>query len=67
MILVNGKNMEWKEDLTFSEVYSFLGYTIKSPKVLVKVNGEIIKRSQRDNFNIPDGADIEIVNILCGG
>lgn len=67
MITVNGKPMEWKEDLTFPEVYAFLGYTIKSPKVLTKVNGEIIKRSRREGYKIPDGAELEVVNILCGG
>lgn len=67
MITVNGKPMEWKEGLTFPEIYTFLGYTIKSPKVLTKVNGDIVQRSQREGYNIPDGADIEVVNILCGG
>ncbi len=67
MITVNGKQMEWRSDLSFSDIYTFLGYTIRSPKVITRVNGEIVKRSEREGFQIPDGADIEVVNILCGG
>ncbi len=28
MIRVNGKSMEWREDLTFAEILKDLGYTI---------------------------------------
>lgn len=67
MITVNGKSMEWREGLMFSEIYAFLGYTGKSPKVLVKVNGEIVLRSKRRGYVIPDGSVIEVVDIRCGG
>jgi thiamine biosynthesis protein ThiS len=67
MIDINGKPMEWKEDLTFDEIYRFLGYNLKKPLVVIKVNGEIIKKSERENFSIPDKAAIEVKNILRGG
>jgi thiamine biosynthesis protein ThiS len=67
MIDVNGKPMEWQEDLSFDEIYRFLGYNLKKPLVVIKVNGEIIKKSEREHFSIPDKAVIEVKNILRGG
>ena len=67
MITVNGKSMEWREGLTFPEIYEFLGYPGKSPKVLIKVNGEIVLRSKWRGYAIPDGSVIEVVDIHCGG
>ena len=67
MILVNGKRMEWHMGLTFPEIYSFLGYTISSPPVLVKVNGHTVKRKEREGFTIPDGAEITVTGTLRGG
>ena len=59
--------MEWTEKLSFADIYKFLGYTIKSPKVITRVNGQVVKRHEREHVDIPDGADVEVVNILCGG
>lgn len=67
MITVNGKSMEWREGLTFPEIYKFLGYPGTSPKVLIKVNGEIVFRSKWSGYTIPDGSVIEVVDIRCGG
>jgi thiamine biosynthesis protein ThiS len=67
MIYVNGKSMEWKEYLTFDDIYRFLGYNLKKPLVVIKVNGEIIKKSEREHVAIPDEAVLEVKNILRGG
>lgn len=67
MLKVNGKNVEWKSDITFSEVYKAIGYTISNPRVIVRVNGETIARAERKDFKIPDSAAIDVVNTLCGG
>lgn len=67
MIRVNGKELEWHEGLAFEDLYQALGYTIKTPRVIIRVNGETVKKNQRDGFAIPDNADIEIINALCGG
>ncbi|MBN2051176.1 MAG: sulfur carrier protein ThiS [Spirochaetales bacterium] len=64
---MNGKPMEWREGLTFQDIYSFLGYTIRSPKVITRVNNQVIQRNERDGFTLPDEAEVEVVNILCGG
>jgi thiamine biosynthesis protein ThiS len=67
MIRVNGKKMEWRDNLTFDEIYRFLGYNLKKPLVVIKVNGKIVKKNERGGFKIPDGAKIEVKNILKGG
>jgi len=67
MITVNGKSRQWEKELNFSEIYDFLGYTLKEPIVTVKVNGRLVPKEDRENYSIPDGAIIEITNILRGG
>ncbi len=67
MINVNGKPYEWTPEITFQEIYKFIGYTIKNPRVIVRVNGETIPKDKRPGFFIPDSANIEIINTLCGG
>ena len=67
MIIVNGKQMSWQRDLTFSGIYEFLGYTLKDPIVTVKVNGKLVSKEERGAFKIHDNSEIEIINILRGG
>ena len=67
MIEVNGKKMEWHPGLEFREIYTFLGYTISSPLVSVRVNGRLVKKSDRAGYAIPDEAVVSIINILRGG
>ena len=43
MLEVNGKQMEWREDVTFEEIYRFLEYNLKKALVVIKVNAEIVK------------------------
>ena len=67
MLKVNGKDIEWKEGITFSEIYRLIGYSISNPRVIIRVNGETVPKSARKTFLIPDASEIEIVNTLCGG
>ncbi len=59
--------MPWHEGITFREIYAFLGYTISRPPVLVKVNGHTVRRKERDEYSIPDGAEITVTGTLRGG
>lgn len=67
MIMVNGKPLDWRPELTFGEILRSIGYTISNPRVIIKVNGRNVPKSERDGFEIPDSAEIEIINTLCGG
>ncbi len=59
--------MEWKNGLTFGEIFRFLGYTLSDPIVAVKVNGTLVPKNERAGYSIPDGGEIEVLNILRGG
>ena len=67
MITVNGKQLEWHSRITFQELYTGIGYTLKNPRVITRVNGVNIGKNERSGYSIPDGAVIEIINTLCGG
>ena len=67
MVRVNGREMEWHPGLEFQEIYSFLGYTIHSPLVIVRVNGKLVKKTDREGFEIPDNGAVSVLNILRGG
>lgn len=67
MITVNGKEYKHKEDMDLHDLYKVLGYTLKSPSLLVQVNGEVIKKDRWNDYTVPDKAVIEIVNLLRGG
>jgi len=44
-----------------------MGYTLKKPSVLIKVNNTVIKKSEWDDYFIPDNSEITVVNLLRGG
>jgi len=67
MIRVNEEFMDWDEGMSFEVLLRRLGYTIKNPPILVRVNNHLVKKSERQGFSIPDGAVIEIKTILRGG
>ena len=67
MITVNNKKMEWRQDLSFDDIFTFLGYRIKNPHVVIRVNGRIVKRAARNSFKIPDNAKIDVIKALYGG
>ena len=67
MLRVNGKDLEWEEGITFQDIYRQIGYTIKNPRVIVRINGETVPREARAGFIIEDESVVEIVNTLCGG
>jgi len=59
--------MEWRRDLTFQDIYLFLGNILPDPVVMVKVNGKVVQRTERTGYSIPDNGEIEVLNILRGG
>ncbi len=65
MITAKGKKLDWHEGLTVREVLDALGYNF--PSVLVRVNGQIVRRKEWDNSIVPDEADVEVRPIVAGG
>jgi thiamine biosynthesis protein ThiS len=67
MIMVNGNSFEWFEKMNIFNLLKTMGYTLKKPSVLIKVNNEVIKKTDWDQFIIPQNAEIIVVNLLRGG
>jgi len=65
MILVNGKEYEWKEGLTIQEILNVKKYTF--PKIIVKINNNIIPKHEYATTLIHDGDEIKIIHLLAGG
>ncbi len=66
MIQVNKrKEVEWEEGMTVSALLERLNYTY--PHIIVKVNGELVRREAYDACTIPDGADVRVIHLIAGG
>jgi len=67
IITANGKIFDWNEGISLFEVFRGMGYTLKIPAVLVRVNGELIKKNLWNDYSVPEGAEIQVLNVLRGG
>ena len=65
MITAKGKELSWHEGLTVQDVLETLGYAF--PLVIVRVNGELVKKSRWTEFAVPDGASIDVQPVVAGG
>lgn len=66
MICVNNRDeIEWEEDMTVSDLLDRLDYTF--PRLIVKIDGEVITRENFANRTIPDQADVKVIHLLAGG
>jgi len=64
-IEVNKEKIDWEENMTVDRILKIMNYTFKM--IVVKVNGELVKK---DNYNtkiIPEGADVQIIHLIAGG
>ncbi|NOR44743.1 MAG: sulfur carrier protein ThiS [Candidatus Delongbacteria bacterium] len=64
-ITVNDNIVEWHENLTVTELLKIMKYTF--PMLIVKVDGEIVKKNQYGLFLIPDDADVKVIHLMSGG
>ncbi len=66
MIRVNNRDeIEWQEGLTVSGLLELFRYTF--PDIIVKINGELIRREEYPTRTIPDGADVWVIHMIAGG
>ena len=64
-ILVNSQTLDWQDGMTVDDVLKKMRYTFKM--LVVKVNGELVKRNQYNDFRIPDNADVKVIHLMSGG
>lgn len=64
-IEVNGRKIDWIENESVSNLLKRMKYTF--PLVVVKINKDIVLRSEFNNKIIPDNSKIDVVHMISGG
>jgi thiamine biosynthesis protein ThiS len=64
-IKVNQETIDWEENLTIVRVLKIMNYTFKM--IVVKVNGELVKKEDYDTKIIPEGSEVQIIHLIAGG
>lgn len=64
MIKLNGRDYPWKEGTVkqLLEIKRFI-----YPRIIVKVNDEVISPEDYENTQINDGDDVKVIHLLAGG
>ena len=65
MIIVNGKNIDFVKNETVSDLLKRMKYVF--PNVVVKINGELVKRSDFTDTFIPDKSKVFVIHMISGG
>ncbi|MDR3332907.1 MAG: sulfur carrier protein ThiS [Synergistaceae bacterium] len=66
MITVNEERFEWREGLTVQDILDEKNYTFRM--ISVWINGQAVKsRGDYAVTLIPDGGEVEIIHMICGG
>ncbi|PBH11909.1 sulfur carrier protein ThiS [Clostridioides difficile] len=62
---VNGKEIEFEKDLTVIDLLN--KYKLKSDRVVVEVNLEIIEESNYNTYVLKDEDIVELISFIGGG
>lgn len=66
MIRVNDRDeLVWREGMTVSDLLERMGYSYH--QIIVKVNGELVRRPAYDAYTLPDEADVKVIHLIAGG
>jgi sulfur carrier protein len=66
MVRVNDKHeLPWREGMTVSDVLHAVDYSYH--QIIVRVNGELVRKASYDTYEVPDGADIKAIHLIGGG
>jgi sulfur carrier protein len=65
MIHVNGRELQWEEGMTVTEMLKRKTYTYH--KIVVKINDVVIPNEQFETTVIHDGDDVKAIHLLAGG
>jgi len=64
-ITVNGNPLPWEEGMTVKKILELKNYTFKM--LVVKVNGQLVKKDKYAETVVPDGADVKVIHLMSGG
>lgn len=62
---VNGNIIEWNEGMTVQDILTVMKYSFKL--LIIKVNGELVKRDQYDAYKVPVNSEVEVIHLMSGG
>jgi thiamine biosynthesis protein ThiS len=62
---VNGNIIEWSEGMTVRDILTVMKYSFKL--LIIKVNGELVKRDQYDAYKVPVNSEVEVIHLMSGG
>ncbi len=62
---VNEHKLPWKQGLVVQDALTMMNYTFKM--LVIKLNGELIKRDAYLTTSIPEGADLKVIHLISGG
>ena len=65
MITVNGKPTELEATTTVAALLRELGFVW--PMLVVRVNGQLIKRERFDDTSVTDGDAVDVIHMMSGG
>jgi len=65
VITINGNHIEWEEGLTVAKALAKMNYTF--PKIIVRVNGEVVQQKKWSEFKVPDEAEVHAHHLIAGG
>lgn len=65
MIEVNGRSIDFVGDETVKDLLKRMKYTF--PNVVVKINGELVKRNDFPSTVVPDDSKISVIHMISGG
>ena len=65
-IILNNRNESFDTDqLTINELLAVKNFTFKM--LVVKVNGELVRRRDFDSTTVKDGDDVMVLHLITGG
>jgi sulfur carrier protein len=67
MIRVNGESSQLEPGETVAGALASLGIQGDARGVAVAVDGEVVRRTEWESFELPDGARVEVLTAMQGG
>ncbi len=65
-ITLNNRPEHFEQDmLTISDILKHKNFTFKM--MVVKINGQLIKKEQYQTAKVSDGDDVQIIHMISGG
>ena len=64
-ITLNGNVVDCPQNSTISDLLQQMNYTF--PMLVVKINGQLIKKSNYATTIIPEAATVAIIHLISGG